>query len=194
MYLIFDVETTGLPKNWKAPMTDLNNWPRVIQIAWLVVAHDQTVIDERKYLIKPHGWEVPMQKFWIDNGYSTAKCEAEGIPMWDALQFFIEAHDQCQFLISHNMSYDYNVVGAEMLRYRMRAKERLVRICTKESGTDFCDLPRVYGKPKWPKLAELHQKLFGEGFDDAHDALADVKATSRCFFGLKERGIIKVEG
>ena len=27
MYLIFDTETTGLPKNFKAPITDTDNWP-----------------------------------------------------------------------------------------------------------------------------------------------------------------------
>ena len=36
MYLFFDTETTGLPKNWKAPITDLENWPRLVQLAWLV--------------------------------------------------------------------------------------------------------------------------------------------------------------
>lgn len=192
MYLIFDTETTGLPKNWKAPMTDLNNWPRVIQLAWIICNDKGEITDEHKYLIMPDGWEVPMQKFWIDNGYSTAECAAKGRPLPEILEKFILDHDRSSFLISHNMSYDYNVLGAEMIRYKIRAKERLVRICTKESGTDFCDLPRVYGKPKWPKLSELHQKLFGEGFDDAHDALADVKATGRCFFGLKERGLIKI--
>jgi len=30
MYLFFDTETTGLPRNWKAPVTDLDNWPRMV--------------------------------------------------------------------------------------------------------------------------------------------------------------------
>lgn len=34
-YLIFDTETTGLQKNWKAPVSDIDNWPRLVQIAWL---------------------------------------------------------------------------------------------------------------------------------------------------------------
>ena len=40
MYLIFDTETTGLPLNWKAPLTDFNNWPRMVQLAWQI--HDKT--------------------------------------------------------------------------------------------------------------------------------------------------------
>ncbi|MCX6741278.1 MAG: hypothetical protein NTY61_02675, partial [Candidatus Parcubacteria bacterium] len=35
-YLFFDTETTGLPKNWKAPIEDLDNWPRIVQIAWAI--------------------------------------------------------------------------------------------------------------------------------------------------------------
>jgi len=26
MYLFFDTETTGFPRKWKIPITDLNNW------------------------------------------------------------------------------------------------------------------------------------------------------------------------
>ncbi len=33
MYLFFDTETTGLPRNWHAPASDLANWPRLIQLA-----------------------------------------------------------------------------------------------------------------------------------------------------------------
>ena len=51
MYLIFDTETTGLPKRWDAPITDTDNWPRCIQIAWQlhddlgrVVEHDNSLV------------------------------------------------------------------------------------------------------------------------------------------------------
>ena len=27
MIFFFDTETTGLPRNWKAPITDIDNWP-----------------------------------------------------------------------------------------------------------------------------------------------------------------------
>lgn len=191
-FIIFDTETTGLPKNWKAPMTDLKNWPRIIQLAWVVYNEKRELIAEHKYLIKPDGWEVPMEKFWIENGYSTAQCQEQGIPLTEAMAIFITNHDESDVLVSHNMSYDHNVLGCEMLRYKLSAKKRLKKICTKEEGTMYCNLPKVFGKPKWPKLIELYQKLFGEGFEDAHDALADVKATARCFFGLIDKGVIKV--
>jgi len=40
MFLIFDTETTGLPKSDNAPIEQLDNWPHVVQIAWQL--HDKT--------------------------------------------------------------------------------------------------------------------------------------------------------
>ena len=52
MYLIFDTETTGLPKNYNAPISDTDNWPRAVQIAWQL--HDEwgQLIDYKDYLIR----------------------------------------------------------------------------------------------------------------------------------------------
>ena len=53
MYLIFDTETTGLPKNWKAPITDTDNWPRCVQIAWQL--HDEMgeLVEDQNYIRVP---------------------------------------------------------------------------------------------------------------------------------------------
>ena len=40
---------------------------------------------------------------------------------------------------------------------------------------------------------ELHQFLFNTGFDNAHNALNDVKATGKCLEELIRRGIYKPE-
>ena len=47
---------------------------------------------------------------------------------------------------------------------------------------------RKSGKFKLPKLTELHEYLFGEPFAEAHNATADVEATTRCFFELLRQG------
>ena len=59
-------------------------------------------------------------------------------------------------------------------------------------SADFCAIPSnsPYGGYKWPKLEELYRKLFGYTFDGAHDALADVEATRKCYFELKKKGIL----
>ena len=52
MYLIFDTETTGLPQNWKAPLTDFDNWPRMVQIAWQMHDEKGVLIDVKNFLIQ----------------------------------------------------------------------------------------------------------------------------------------------
>ena len=77
MYLIFDTETTGLPKNWNAPITDVDNWPRCIQIAWQL--HDElgNCIEHEDYLVKPDGFNIPYDAEKI-HGISTELAEEQG--------------------------------------------------------------------------------------------------------------------
>lgn len=191
MILIFDTETTGLPKNWKAPMTEVNNWPRIIQFAYQVVDMQGQLVKQTKQLIKPDGWVIPKEKFWIDNGYSTEKNQAEGIRLPDLLDEFISDYEMCSVIAAHNISFDHNVTGAEMIRYQKKVSKKLPQICTMRSTTNLCKIPGSYGF-KFPKLEELHHFLFEEGFDGAHDAMADVNACRRCLFELINRNIITI--
>ena len=61
MYLIFDTETTGLPKNWRAPISDTENWPRCVQLAWQV--HDElgNLIESKSYIVKPDDYDIPFE-------------------------------------------------------------------------------------------------------------------------------------
>jgi DNA polymerase-3 subunit alpha len=56
MYLIFD-KTTGLPKRWDAPITDTDNWPRCIQIAWQL-HDDMGKLIEHRIILKPDGFNI----------------------------------------------------------------------------------------------------------------------------------------
>jgi DNA polymerase III epsilon subunit-like protein len=191
MYLFFDTETTGLPINWKAPVSDVDNWPRVTQLAWQVYDEDGKLIRERCNLIKPDGWEIPKEAFFIDNNMSTERCEREGVRMLDILEDFVEQVGNADYLIAHNMAFDDKVIGAEMIRANLAFGSEPKKVCTMQESIDFCKIPPFkWGNYKWPKLIELHEKLFNEGFDGAHDALADVKACARSFFELKKRSII----
>lgn len=192
--LFFDTETTGLPKNWSSPMSDLDNWPRVIQLAASSYREDGEKIDSFELLIKPNGWEVPNEKFWIDNGFSNNTSIKHGIPIKEALSIFSDHHDTCDFLVAHNMSYDYNVLGAEMIRSNISCVKRLNKICTKEIGAEFCKIPNKFNNGfKWPSLSELHKALFNEDIEDSHKALIDVESTAKCFFKLVEIGLIKTQ-
>lgn len=189
MYLFFDTETTGLPKQWNAPVSNLSNWPRLVQLAWLLMDENGSEISSQDRIIRPEGFIIPQAASAV-HGITTERALEEGIALSLALSEFAEALGNTRMLIAHNLSFDEKIMGAEFLRAEIESEiMSLPRVCTMHSSTEYCEIPGNYGY-KWPKLMELHEKLFDEGFDGAHDALADVKACARCFFELKERGVI----
>lgn len=191
--LFVDTETNGLPRDWRSPMTKVDNWPRCIQLAWAMTDEFGFIVDQRVDLIKPDGWEIPSEAFWINNGFSQEKSEKEGIPIAEALGYLIEAMNQVEYVVAHNMNFDYNVIGAEMIRAGLKAESKKQKVCTMTLSTDLMKLPgRFKGTYKFPKLEELHRFLFEEDFDGAHDALVDVLACVRCFFELVNRGVIVI--
>ena len=189
MYLFFDTETTGLPKNWKAPVTDLNNWPRLVQLAYLYYDNNGNKIAGGDFIIKPEGFTIPAEVSKI-HGISTERALKEGQPILDVLNSFQSLIEQATYLVAHNMAFDEKIVGAEFLRNGMtNSIPSKKKICTMERTTNFCAIPGPYGY-KWPKLSELHYKLFSANFDEAHNAAVDITATAKCFWELKRLGKI----
>jgi len=189
MYLFFDTETTGLPRNWKAPVTDLNNWPRMIQIAWILCDNKGNRIESDDLIIKPENFKIPLDASRV-HGISTEKAISEGEDLEKVLMKFDKLVEQTDFIVAHNISFDEKIVGAEFLRKDIQSNfGRKRKLCTMQASTNYCKLPGPYGY-KWPKLSELHIELFGEDFDEAHDASVDINATEKCFWKMREIGII----
>lgn len=195
MYLIFDTETTGLPKNWNAPITDTDNWPRCIQIAWQL--HDEmgNLVDHQDYLVKPEGFNIPYDAEKI-HGISTALAEQDGVPMAEVLEKFNTAMARAKFIVGQNVGFDVNIMGAEFHRFAVENTLQELPVldtCTEETAV-LCQIPGGRGgKFKLPTLTELHQYLFGEPFGEAHNATADVEATTRCFLELLRRKHYPIE-
>ncbi|MDO8802789.1 MAG: 3'-5' exonuclease [Elusimicrobiota bacterium] len=189
MYLFFDTETTGLPRNWKAPITDLNNWPRLVQLAYLFFNSNGNKIAGGDFIIKPVGFTIPTDAARI-HGITTTRAQKEGKDLQVVLRDFQAVVHQADYLIAHNIRFDEKIVGAEFLRNKMEdSLPTKKKICTMQSSTNYCALPGQCGY-KWPRLTELHQKLFQTGFEEAHNAAADISATVKCFWELKRLGII----
>ena len=182
MYLIFDTETTGLPLDWKAPLTNFENWPRCVQLAWQIHDDQGRLVDVKNYIIKPEGFNIPFNAEKI-HGISTERANKRGIAIKDVLTEFINDLKKSQFIIGHNISFDINIIGCELLRLGLiNCLEDFASIDTKNESTEFCAITGGKGgRFKWPTLLELHKKLFNEEFSEAHNASADVEATSRCF-------------
>jgi len=188
-YLFFDTETTGLPRNWRAPVTDLNNWPRMIQLAYLLYDSKGVRITGGNSIIRPEGFTIPVEASRI-HGITTERAISEGKNIIKVLSEFQELIEEAECIVAHNMSFDEKIVGSEFLRNGMANSIPSKRkICTMQSTTDFCALTGPYGY-KWPKLNELHLKLFGTGFEDAHNAASDIDATAKCFWELKRISVL----
>ena len=194
MYLIFDTETTGLPKNFNAPFTDLDNWPRMVQIAWQLHGNDGNLLENKDYIIKPEGYDIPYNAYRI-HGISTKKALAEGRDLSEILEKFAQVLKKTTVVIGHNIEFDYNIVGAEFLRKNLEnSLSKIPSADTMNLGTNYCELPGGRnGKYKSPKLSELYEKLFNSKFDEAHNAAADVNATAQIFFELMRLNIIPAE-
>ncbi len=190
MYLIFDTETTGLPKRWDAPITDVDNWPRCIQIAWQLHDDMGKCIDHQDYLVKPDGFNIPYDAEKI-HGISTELAEEKGVALEDVLKKFNVALSKTKFVVGQNVGFDLNIMGAEFVRTDIANQLQNLPVldtCT-EHTAELCKIPGGRGgKFKLPTLTELHQHLFDTPFAEAHNATADVEATTRCFFELVRLG------
>ena len=189
MYLFFDTETTGLPRNYKAPATDVNNWPRLVQIAWILTDKNGKRIETDNFIIKPENFTIPVEASNV-HGITTEQAMREGVDLTKVLKQFNSLVDEAQYIVAHNISFDEKIIRAEFYRKNIKTNfKQKAQICTMLASTDYCKIRGQYGY-KWPRLSELHYKLFGEDFEGAHDAFADIDATERCFWEMKKIGLI----
>jgi DNA polymerase III subunit epsilon len=189
MFLFFDTETTGLPASFNAPASDVHKWPRVVQLAWEAFGVCGRRALAQSDIIRPDGFTIPRDAERV-HGISTDVAQKRGVPIAHALDAFRRPLDGASLVVAHNFSFDARVLAAEFHRLKGGDPfEGKACLCTMQTATTYCALPGRYGF-KWPKLDELHQRLFGEQPPDAHDAASDVAACSRCFFELRRRGIV----
>ena len=189
MYLFFDTETTGLPKNWNAPYTDVDNWPRLVQLAYILFDEAGEELECKDIIVKPEGYTIPTEASDI-HGITHDIALQKGIPITEALSWFNQASNGAVEFVAHNIKFDRAIMTSEFHRAEyVEPFGTKTRTCTMTSTTKFCGLKNIRGL-KWPKLQELHEKLFGYKFAEAHNALIDIKVTANCFWELKRMEII----
>ena len=115
MYLTFDTETTGLPKNYSAPISDFDNWPRMVQIAWQVNNKNGGLISSQVHIIKPENFTIPYNSEQI-HGISTEKAIKEGEKLETILNKINKDLKVYKYIIAHNINFDIKILGAEFLR------------------------------------------------------------------------------
>jgi DNA polymerase III epsilon subunit-like protein len=143
-------------------------------------------------IVLPRGYDIPEEAAAV-HGITTERAIEEGEYIEDIILEFDRALQKCDRLVAHNMAFDDRVMRCEFHRYdEPTCMDTIQKLCTMRASTNMCAIPAPYGKGafKWPKLSELHIKLFGEDFEGAHDALADIEATARCYWKLRDLYLI----
>ena len=184
MYLFFDTETTGFPAG--GPNVHL------VQLAWILCDDQGNEKACADFTVKPSGYTIPEEVARI-HGITQAIANTEGVPLDNVLSLFSSAVYLSYNLIGHNLDFDDKIVATEYARVGwdnpMREKTRFCTMKT-QAVIDYCAILGNNGRYKKPKLMALHDKLFGHNFENAHNALYDVRATAKCFWKLRQLGLI----
>ena len=185
--LFVDTETNGLPKDYYAPINKTDNWPRILQISWVISDSEGEILKRRKYYVRPEGFK-PLFKALNPYAIPEEILNKEGVGIKEALEEFSRDISTVDVVVGHNIQFDKSVIQAELTRAALPdAFEGKRCYCTMIGAKTLLKIVGKHGF-KYPKLNELYRFLFHEDFEGAHDASNDVDATIKCFFRLAKPG------
>lgn len=190
--LVFDTETTGFMDK-KNP--ELENQPHIVQFAWIIgtVSELGKFSEEKRINILVHpGIPIPYGASQVHHIYDIDVQDAPKID--EKIEEIVEYINEVDAIIGHNIEYDEQMIQLELRRlWKLYLYQPKQVLCTMKTTVDFCAIQGNGERLKYPKLWELHKKLFDEYFMGAHDALVDVEATLRCFLELNKKWILGVQ-
>lgn len=199
MYVFFDTETTGLP-NFDKPLNDPSQ-PHIASVAFILTDADGRELHTYKAPIKPDGWTVDEGgRAYEVNKLGNDLLREYGVPMKSALSAFKFYQSLSTLKVAHNYRFDGFLMKAAAEKYSFPELDPPIeKFCTMKAITDVMKLPPTEamvmagfsGKPKSAKLSEAYQFCTGRPLDNAHDALADVRACKDVFFWLLKNGFYK---
>ena len=200
--LVFDSETTGLSKTQIISPSTIHLWPHVVQFSYIVFdTESNKIVKIKDSIIKvPDGFIITEENAKI-HGITTEISLAKGVDLLPVLEEFFADFDSADHIVGHNVSFDINMIKAELQRLIMNSfneklQEYLTKIntstkfyCTMQETIELCaiEMKDKYGRPykKFPKLVELYQKMFDVTPKNLHNSLNDVIVCVRCFIKLK---------
>ena len=182
MICFFDTETSGF-----------GNDAWIVQLAWIIQDEvTRQIYTEANFIIKGNGRPMPEQAT-AAHGITTEMSEL-GLSEEHVFSTFLQQARHVDLLVCHNFAFDNRMLKNNLNNSGFDSDyiylTGVPNLCTMQISKDFCQLPKKNGGLKPPKLEELHKILFGYDFENVHDALADVRATMKCYWALKAKGII----
>ena len=204
--IVFDTETTGLPKTKIISADTLHLWPYIVQFSYIIYDTElNTLIKIKDCIINIPDFITISEDNTKIHGITNDITFSKGINIVDVLnEFFIDFRN-VDYIVGHNISFDLNMIIAELNRVIINSNDikefsefqkHLIIIntskniyCTMKESIDLCAIKtkdkfgRLYNK--FPKLIELYQKLFNLRPNNLHNSLNDVIVCLRCFMKLK---------
>ena len=172
------------------------NWPRIVQISWLLLDSDLKEINSETHYLKQEQ-KIPLEAIQIHKIDDKIIEEKGEEPKYVFEKFLLDVK-RTSFIIAHNIDFDIPVIESEFIRIELKKPFRgIKKLCTMKAGTRFCKIKNPYGSGyKYPKLQELFQHcFFPKGYrielERSHDAQVDTMVTAKCFIRLKELGYFK---
>lgn len=204
--LVFDTETTGLPETKIINPDTLKLWPHILEFSYIIYDTDENDIVESFDTIVKINEDIIISKESITlHGITNKISVKDGRDIDVVLNNFFHQLQNVDLLVGHNVSFDINMVTVELLRLiyddnieeeKMDHKQNLHFLtnfkfiyCTLKESIVLCNIKSVnkFGKEyvKFPRLIELHEKLFETTPNKLHNSFNDILVTLRCFMKLK---------
>jgi DNA polymerase III epsilon subunit-like protein len=205
--LVFDTETTGLlPKGKLLNGDTLSSFPYSVQFSYIMYEYEtNTIIKMRDFIVKlPADIKISDESSKI-HGITNEISLRDGVNIEYVIDEFIQDYNAANSLVAHNLSFDLTVLQADILRIINRNqisankiqtyKEFIASLnkskklyCTMQESVELCDIKAYYkdGRAyiKFPKLSELHEKLFQIVPQNLHNSMNDVIVCLRCFYKM----------
>lgn len=184
-YLFFDTETTS----------QYQSQARLVHLAFIRTDKEGKELERFSELIRPEGFQIDNSDI---HGITQAVALKSGIGLKSAIKAFMSASEQSSLLVAHNIDYDKKVLFNELkasglTKIYFNTLYNKAVLCTMQSATAFCNIiDKKRGRPKFPKLSELYEKLFEQTYVKDQEPLTDVETMMHCFFELKRKGVIMV--
>jgi len=192
-FLVFDTETTGLPKRANASPEETYLFPYIVQLSWLIFNTGNNKIEQLKdKIIKlPPGIQIPKKTTEI-HGITQESMLENGEPIINVLNTFLQDASACTYIIAHNIKFDKTLIDVECIRNKFSRRlsdYRKLEYCTMKRSKIICGFTKKNPftnkmELKYPKLIELHKFLFTETPKNLHNSLIDILVCFRCFYAL----------
>ncbi len=180
-FLVVDSETSDLPKKWDLPYDAPNNWPHILQVAWIIFNKKGKEIKRENHYINIKDVKiskVSQNVHHLDYNFLTLNGNDRNEVM-QKLAVDLEIYQP--LIIGHFVELDFHLICVEFYRENIKSCiSELPLFCTMMASKPYIKNPSL----KYLKLNRFYKTLFNKRPEILHDAIVDAELTSEIFFHL----------